>query len=139
MRNPNLDMTTQKGFILVHQEIGKREVVCNWCARERYYSMGPQWARINDDLDESLNIVCDYCGNSLGEGPAIFGDWSTVQEEPMKERKKPLGYTGAGLAICHECLEQKPEYKKVVSDWSVIMPGQDLPERPSCMFCKKEI
>ncbi len=137
--NPDLDMTLQKGFIFCSKDVSQREIICNWCARERYAKMYPHWAPINIDLNDDSAPKCDVCGKELGEGPAIFGDYETVQEEPMGEVKTPRGYSDDDLGICHQCLTDKPHYKKVVGNWQVIMPGNELVKPIMCMVCQKEI
>lgn len=140
IKNPGLDMTMQKGFILCHAEKSERSIVCNWCAREHYYSMGKLWAPIDIDLDDELAPKCDMCGAKLAEGPAIFGDFSQVQEEPMsKEREEPRGYVGNDLGVCHTCLDKNQSYKEVVGSWTVVMPKTELANPVNCLFCNKEI
>ncbi len=142
-RNPNLDMTTQKGWILCSQDKNKRAIICNWCSRQHYYKMNRFWAPISIDLedDDPLAPKCDMCDNALGEGPALFGDFTSEEETMGKEQAAPRGYVNetGSMAMCQDCVTDNDGYKKVVKSWETIMPSAKLAEPLNCMVCKKEL
>lgn len=142
--NPNLDMTTQIGWVFVSNDQQKRKILCNFCVRQLYTPAGLKFfAPISLDLEDfEPPLVCDVCKSTLGEGPALGGD---VPKHTHKEEGPAIVayvHPGGKLGVHSKCLEEHPEIRPIAKGWEEIRASATVaPEIKSleCMVCTKEL
>ena len=150
LRNPQLDMTTQIGWVCIRPDVVP-EFVCNWCMHQLHHTT-KNFAAITEYT--FLPPLKCKCGNELVEGPAVFSDQRPVDTgEPMGTKKKegstdvtppPIAHVnGAGtLMIHHQCFLDHQEYKNIIKKWEEVRDGAILAEdvaSMTCMVCQKGI